>query len=306
MITRDNIMVLVDTSDADNNLLKFAELVSKASDTKAIHIFNSIPALNIPDEVLKEFPDLRDRAFEDRRNKIQKSIDENIDPTLSSLVEIHIEEGAPSKGILNFIEKYNIDLVMMGRHSDFRGHGVLSSRLARRATCSVFIVPQGAEPNPDHFLVPCDFSNYAKLAMQTAIELAHRYNTSKVVCQNVYSVPSSWHYSGKTYEEFAEIMKQNAQKSFRKFMKGIDQKGIHVEDVYSLDENDDPIADIMDYVKETKPGCVIIGAKGRTATTALFIGSKAEQFVQENANTPMLLVRPKGKNEGILDLLKQI
>lgn len=142
--------------------------------------------------------------------------------------------------------------------------------------------------------------------MQTAIELAKRYGSNKLVCQNVYSVPSSWHYSGKTYEEFAEIMKKNAQKNFKKFMKDIDQKDINVEDVYSLDKDDNPVNNITDYMAETKPGCVIIGAKGRTATTALFIGSKAEHFVQENTKTPMLLVRPKGKNEGIIDLIKQI
>lgn len=138
-------------------MLKFAALVAKASETKEIHIFNNIPALNIPEDVLKEFPDLRDRAFEDRKSKIQESIDKNVDAALNPIIHIHIEEGAPSKGILQFIEKHSIDLLMMGRHRDFRGHGVLSSRLARRATCSLFIVPQDAEPNPKHFLVPCDF-----------------------------------------------------------------------------------------------------------------------------------------------------
>lgn len=306
MISRDKIMVLVDTSEADDTLLKFAELVATASETKEIHIFNSIPALNIPEDVLKEFPDLRDRAFEDRKNKIQESINRNVSDSLNPLIQIHIEEGSPSKGVLKFIEAHSIDLLMMGRHRDFRGHGVLSSRLARRATCSLFIVPQDAEPNPDHFLIPCDFSKYSKLAMQTGIELAQRYGSSKVVCQNVFSVPASWHYSGKTYEEFTQIMRENAQKSFKKFMKNIDQKGINVEDVYSLDKDDNPVNDITTYMEETNPGCVIIGAKGRTATTALFIGSKAEHFVQENKKTPMLLVRPKGKNEGILDLIKQI
>jgi nucleotide-binding universal stress UspA family protein len=141
IISREKIMVLVDTSEADNTLLNFAALVSKASETKEIHIFNSIPALNIPEDVLKEFPDLRDRAFEDRKSKIQESIDKNVDAALNPIIHIHIEEGAPSKGILQFIEKHSIDLLVMGRLRAFRGHGVLSSRLARRATCSLFIVP---------------------------------------------------------------------------------------------------------------------------------------------------------------------
>jgi nucleotide-binding universal stress UspA family protein len=89
-------------------------------------------------------------------------------------------------------------------------------------------------------------------------------------------------------------------------MSEIDHKGINIEVVYSLDTNDNPVTDILDFAKEQKPSTIIIGVKGRTATTALFIGSRAEQLIQYNNTFPMMVVRPKGKNSGILDLIMEI
>ena len=101
-------------------------------------------------------------------------------------------------------------------------------------------------------------------------------------------------------------MKNNAEKEYLKFMSDIDHDGVTLEVVYSLDTNDNPVTDIIDFAHEHKPGAIVIGVKGRTATTALFIGSRAEQLIQYNSDIPMMVIRPKGQNAGILDLLKEI
>jgi nucleotide-binding universal stress UspA family protein len=51
---------------------------------------------------------------------------------------------------------------------------------------------------------------------------------------------------------------------------------------------------------------IIIGAKGRTAATALFIGSLAERLIQINNKVPLLVTRPKGKNAGIIEYILEI
>ena len=107
-------------------------------------------------------------------------------------------------------------------------------------------------------------------------------------------------------QEFAEVMKANAQKDYKRFIKQIDTEGLNIEVVYSLDTNDNPVTDIVDFANYYRPGVIIIGVKGRTSTTALFIGSRAEHLIQQNSQIPMMVVRPKGKNAGILDLLKEI
>lgn len=306
MPQRDKVMVLMDTSEADKNLLKYLEKIAIVNDTKEIHIFNSISEMKIPEQVLKDFPEIKENSIADRKAKLRQTVEEHLPQELIDICQIQVKEGAPSKAILKYVEKNNIDLLMMGRHKNFIGGGVLSTRLARRAACSIFIIPENSELSMDTLHVPCDFSEHSKIAMEEAIRIARRYENMKIICQNVYTVPGGYHYSGKSYEEFAEVMRSNAERDYREFISRIDHNGINLDVVYSLDTNDNPVTDIIDYAHEIKPSAIVIGVKGRTATTALFIGSRAEQLIQYNNDIPMMVVRPKGKNSGLMDLLKEI
>ncbi len=101
-------------------------------------------------------------------------------------------------------------------------------------------------------------------------------------------------------------MEKNAKKEYRKFIKSIDTNGIKPKVIYSLDKNDDSVEIIYEMAESLQPDCIVIGAKGRTATTAIFLGSLAERFVQINKKFPLMVVRPKGKNAGILDYLLEL
>ncbi len=296
----------MDNSDLDKTLLKYLEVIATTNETKEIHLLNSISVMKIPEDVLKEFPEIKEKSISERKDHIESLVREVLPENLVKVSTVHIKEGAPSKAILKFVEAHNIDLIIMGRHKSFVGGGVLSNRLARRAACSLFIIPEGAEPNTGLLHVPCDFSPFSRIAMEEAIRVARKYKGVKIICQNVYTVPGGYHYSGKTYEEFAEVMRNNAEKNYKKFMSEIDHAGINLEVVYSLDTNDNPVTDIIDFAHENNPGAIFIGVKGRTSTAALFIGSRAEQLIQYNNDIPMMVVRPKGKNAGILDLIREI
>lgn len=296
----------MDTSEADRTLLEFVEIIATTNETKEIHFFNSISEMRIPEGVLKDFPEIKEKSIKDRKSQIQTLVKEQLPPELFEKSTIHVKEGAPAKSVLRFVEKNNIDLILMGRHKNFVGGGILSNRLARRAACSLFIIPEDAKPTVGLLHVPCDFSKHSKIAMEEAIRVARKYDNVKIVCQNVYTVPGGYHYSGKTYEEFAEVMKQNAERDYKKFMSEIDHEGVNLEVVYSLDTNDNPVTDIIDFAHENNPGAIFIGVKGRTSTTALFIGSRAEQLIQYNNDIPMMVVRPTGQNAGIIDLIKEI
>lgn len=300
-------MVLMDTSGTDPALLRFLKFIAEAHDTQEIHVFNSISQMNIPDDVLRDFPEIKEKAVDDRVQLLKAKVNEALPEKLAAACQVHVKEGAPSKEILKFVEKHNIDLIMMGRHKRFGGGGILSNRLARRAACGIFIVPEDAQVSLDLLHVPCDFSPHSKIAMEEAIKIARKHKKgTKIICQNVYTVPGGYHYSGKSYEEFAEVMKENAQRDYKKFIADIDTEGANIEVVYSLDTNDNPVTDIIDFAHEHKPGAIIIGVKGRTSATALFIGSRAEHLIQQNNDIPMMVVRPKGKNAGILDLIREI
>lgn len=209
--------------------------------------------------------------------------------------------------LLEMAQKASTDLIIVGQKRTLSGGGVTTVRLARRASCNLLIVPENATPAVNKFLVPIDFSNYSKLALEQTIDFAVKTGgTAEIICQNVYNVPAGYHYTGKSFEEFAEIMRKNAQEAFQKFSKKIDPRGIKITDMYSLDVNDNLASDIYDLADKVKPDFIIIGAKGRTAAAALFLGSLAEKIVHDHMNYPLLVVRFKGKNAGLIETLREI
>jgi len=58
-------------------------------------------------------------------------------------------------------------------------------------------------------------------------------------------------------------------------------------------------------LKEHADG-MIIGARGKTAPAAFLLGSISERLIQLDTKIPLLVVRPKGENAGIMEALKLI
>lgn len=301
------LIVCLDQTPLDQTLIEHAAFISQINQTKKIYFANVIKNLSIPKEVLEEFPNLIENMVMERKEAMQKQVEAHFPEIKGLSISYIVKEGNLSKKIIKLAEEKSADMIIIGRKVNLPGTGVASQRLARRASCSLLIVPEGSKPQISKLLVPSDFSDYSKDAMEEAIMIAEKHGGKvDIVCQNVYNVPSGYHFTGKTYEEFSEIMKMHTEINFKKFIRKIDTKGIAITPVYTKDDDDDPVQEIVAKALEIGADGIIIGAKGRTAATALFIGSIAERLIQYNDSLPLLVTRPKGKNAGILDYILEI
>ncbi|MCL6258784.1 universal stress protein [Aquiflexum sp. TKW24L] len=301
------LIVCLDQSDLDYTLVRFASFVAKVNQTKKIYFANVIRNLQIPKEVLEEFPNLIDNMVEERKRQMKEVVDSNFGKREDIEFSFVVKEGQLSKKILKLAHEKSADMIIVGRKVTLPGTGVISQRLARRASCSLLIIPEKSEPKIDKLLVPSDFSDYSKDALEEAVIIVEKYGgKAEIICQNVFTVPSGYHFTGKSYEEFTSIMLMHAEINFKKFIRNIDTKNIKITPIYTQDDDDDPVEEIIAKAKEISADAIIIGAKGRTAATALFIGSMAERLIQLNESFPLLVTRPKGKNAGILDYILEI
>lgn len=301
------LIVCLDRSEMDETLVRFASFISKVNQTKKIYFTNVIRNLNIPKDVLEEFPNLIDNMVEERKAQMKAVVEKSYGEIDSAEFSFVVKEGQLSKKVLKLAHEKSADMIIVGRKVNLPGTGVVSQRLARRASCSLLIIPENSVPKIDRLLVPSDFSDYSKDALEEAILIVEKYGQkAEIVCQNVFTVPSGYHFTGKSYKEFTSIMRMHAEINFKKFIRKIDTKNINITPVYTQDEDDDPVEDILAKAKEIQADGIIIGAKGRTAATALFIGSMAERLIQLNDQFPLLVTRPKGKNAGILDYILEI
>lgn len=301
------ILVGLDQSEMDPTLIRFATFIAKSSPTTDICFINVIRDLNVPEEIKEKFPELAGSASIEKTEYLRSIVQKHLDPSLNVNLKFITKQGQAAKKILKVSKEEEIDMVIIGRKRTLKGSGVLSQRLARRLECSLLIVPESSEPKLRKVLVPSDFSDYSLIAMEEAIAISERRGFQvDVICQNVYTVPAGYHYTGKSYEEFSAIMEKNAKDNYKKFIKKIDTKEVKISPVYSLDSDEDPVEDIYQMAKEVEAEGLIIGAKGRTTATALFLGSMAERLIQKNFEIPVLIVRYKGRNAGIMEYIKDL
>ncbi|WP_113924879.1 universal stress protein [Cognataquiflexum aquatile] len=301
------LLVCLDQSNLDETLIRFASFVSRVNQTKKIYFTNVIRNLQIPKEVLEEFPNLIENMVEERKKQMIEVVEKNFGRREDIEFSFVVKEGQLSKKILKLALEKSVDMIIIGRKVTLPGTGVVSQRLARRASCSLLIIPEKAEPKMDKLLVPSDFSDYSKDALEEAVLIVEKYGgKAEIICQNVFTIPSGYHFTGKSFEEFTSIMLMHAEINFKKFIRNIDTKNIKITPIYTQDDDDDPVEEIIAKAKEIKADGIIIGVKGRTAATALFIGSMAERLIQLNETFPLLVTRPKGKNAGILDYILEI
>jgi len=301
------VIIGLDLSELDQTMVAFADFLSKTSAVEDVYFVNVIKNLHIPKDVLKEFPDMVDNAIKERKQDMEKKFERFTSGDYKANFHFSVLTGKIADSILKFTKEKDIDLIVMGRREKAEQSGALSQRLARRAACSLLIIPEGTSPEMDKILVPSDFSDYSKLALEEAINMAKsNANTCEITVQNVYTVPTGYHYTGKTFEEFSLVMKKNAAKNYKKFISKIDTKDVKINTVYSQDVNEDVTTDMISKAHEINANAIIVGAKGRTATTAFFLGSIAERLIQLDNDIPLMIVRPKGKNAGFLEFLKEL
>ena len=295
----NKVLVGLDNSEMDVQLIKAACKICQLSGSKEVYFVNIVREFNYPDELVKEFPDIIDKALDERKSQIEANVNEHFQCDVTH--HYIIEQGKPTRFLMGFVAKHKIDLMVLGRKN------VIITRLARRASCSMMVIPKNSKLDFEKILVPSDFSTYSKMAVEKAIVLAKK-STKKpqIIIQNVFQVPSGYHYTGKTYDEFAGIMKANAEKDYAAFSSDFNFGNLPVKVVYSIDKEDDVIATIYHKAKNMHADLIIIGAKGRNATTAIFIGSSAEKLVHLDKDIPLLVVRPKGKTAGLVEYLKEL
>ena len=300
------ILVAVDLTALDENITQFASFMSNNSEAEEIYFVNVIKNFSIPKKIEEEFPGLLKNAMADRILKIKESVKNHFDND-NVQVNYIVERGQRASKVLDMIDKYKIDLVIAGEKIKLKGTGVFTYRLARRAKCSLMIIPENTTPVVNKLLIPLDFSHYSRNALEKAISLSRKLdNNVEIICQNVFRVPVGYHYTNKSYEQFAARMKKHAKEDYAKFIKKIDTEGINITECYTLDEESSPVNAIYAKAQELEVDMILFGAKGRSSTTALFMGSLAERLIQIDNKIPMMIVRPKGKAAGWIEMLREI
>ncbi len=297
------ILVALDLSEMDDRLIRYAAVMSKMAPIERIIFVHVAKDLELPDDLRKKYPDLLAPLDESIESDIRGKVEGIFGPTDVDINYI-IKEGNPIEKLLKLSKIKEVDLILMGRKKSLRGSGLVSSHIARKCPCSLLLVTEDFNEQISKILVPVDFSQHSLMATRQALGLATNAD-AQVVFSHAYHVPSGYHKTGKSHDEFAKIMKGHAENDCKRFLQR-NELPADIECEYML-TNDGLTAELVyTYGKNAQADLIVMGSKGRTRTSAILMGSLAEKIVFKSADIPVLIVKSKGENMGFLEALLRV
>jgi len=293
------ILVGLGKNEHDPVILRYAGWLSRLAKTQKMILFHAVEK---PDFscVPAEYTECFDQPEPFSREKMEDLARRSLDGHPEMAKEYQVIEGDPFVTILHKVREEDIDLVIVGRKTGRESNRNLPLKLARKAPCSVWVIPEGAKGSVRNLLTPIDFSENSKDALEVALSMASAGNLDTISALHVFKVPIGYHKSGKSYEEFAKIMRKNARDEFKEFKKGIDLKGVKMIPLFAL--NDNPAKAIQGVAKRKKADLIVIGAKGRTFAAFVLLGSVTERLI-DTTHLPILAVKKKAAGMGLLEAL---
>lgn len=301
------IMVCLDLSEMDETLIRFTSFIARVMNSDRIYFMHVAQSLDMPKEVRTKYPDL----FAPVDEAISKSIEAKVKQFFRSpedcTTEIEVREGNPVDKIIKTARQKDVDLIILGKKVGMEGEGILLSRLAKVVHRSVLIVPETLPKTVKHILIPVDFSKHSLEALKQAVKIDETTSSKiHISCQHVYQLPIGWNKTGKTEEEFADIMRGHAEKDYRKFLQKLGKTEQDIPCTFTLVRNDNPAKAIYRHAVKEQVSMIILGSKGRTAAASVLMGSTAERLVHYDKNIPLLIVKDKNENISFLEALFKI
>jgi nucleotide-binding universal stress UspA family protein len=294
-------MIGLDLTEMDDILIKKTAVFVKFLGIEKCYFVHVAKNLEIPSEILEKYPDLVAPTDESIEAMVQNKLEEfNFPKEIET--EVFVEEGNhPLETFLRWAKIKDVDLIIMGRKDTMPGNGVLADGVAKKAPCSVLLVQEKRPIKfPKKILIATDFSSHNHPIYEFA-ELISDELHAELIPMHIYEVPQGYSKTGKSFEEFAEIMKENAKADFKKFVSKHNHPDLECE--FLLNEGKNPGNMILDFAHEVQADLILLGSRGRTSSAAILLGSTAEKLISANKMLPMLVFKKKGETMGFFDAL---
>lgn len=287
MLNLDNLLVCLDGTNLDDNLLKYASMmVGFFENTKTTFIH--VAETNTDTSMHHQLKDKVDQYFKVDCEK-----------------EVVIIQGTGAQNILGWEGLKEIDLIVLGIKPRAISTGAGATKVLNGSLCSVMLVPVTDKFEVSKVLVPLDFSENSLRSLNTALKIKQSKKI-EIFLQHVYFVPTGYSSTGKTYEEFADIMLKNKQKEYEMFKKQNELDESQYEVIFTLDNDQKPSDNIYEMAQEKSADLIIIASRGRSKAASMLLGSTAVSLVHYDEDVPCLVVKDKEESMGFFEALLNI
>jgi nucleotide-binding universal stress UspA family protein len=147
-------------------------------------------------------------------------------------------------------------------------------------------------------LVPTDFSECSRAALNWACDLARRYTGSTLAIVHVFQVPGIAFFESyvPASPNYYNSLLSSIDDQLKAWQALVVKADVRLGEVKSLEGS--PVAEILRYAGNNRFELIVMGTHGRSALDRLWLGSVAENVVRR-APCPVLTVR-EHKDETVM------
>lgn len=299
-MTNKNVWVVtIDLTRMDRSVLEYSKMLASHMKPEMVHFIHVIKE--------KTFSYLPDEFLE---MALQVEVDKKL--TMEPIIEkhfkgsgipyaCHVSSGTPFEEVISLVLNKSANLVIAGRKHESSGSGIVSDRLSRNLPCDFLLVTEGFEPKINKILVATDFSNHSILAMQRALNIQKNIEETEIIAHHSYKVPMGYSHSGKTYEEFADIIRGHAQQEMKRWLIRFRTK---IRSTFKLQKDESLAIPLLDSAEEINADLIVIGSKGQSISTIALLGTNTMKLLKANNKIPMLIVKNPGENLKLIDAIR--
>lgn len=316
MLAIKKILFPTDFSACSEQALAHAIEWARRYDTQ-LHVFHAVemdqedpynPASYVPENE-ELWPRMEDRA----RTAITETLDQHgaNDLTIVAAVE---RCASAARAIVGYVEKNEIDLVIVGTHGR-RGVrkmfiGSVAEAVMREAPAPVLAIREQETPRPleapERILVPLDFSDWSSEAVCYAKALAGPIE-AKVVLLHVVEevvVPDFYYpLSSALFLQEPEVRKEAGKRLEALYEK---TPGPDVPAEFRVIDGR-AVSDIVHFAEENEIDLIVIPSHGLSGVQRLLLGSVTDKVLRRTP-CPVLTLKPFGRQplEGVTTLPAEV
>lgn len=302
MLEISQILCPTDFSRCAANALPYSADLAQRFDAR-LHLFHSLVVHDVdPGNAAHPLPNMEElyRALEEHAaSELRRMVEQE-------RVEIRTAQRrgiSAAGGILEYADEHDIDLIVMATHGR-RGLkrlllGSVAEEIVRLASCPVMTVPQchdgGGKPNIASVLVPIDFSDHARLAIDYAGELASLFDANlhllHVVDEVIYPdfYPPILPPGGQLSDDLRDRSLERLRQLAAELGDVAPSTQLHVRAGRAAPE-------IGAFADERSTDLIVIASHGLTGLSHMLLGSVTEQVVRR-APCPVFTVKAFAKSE---------
>jgi nucleotide-binding universal stress UspA family protein len=276
---------------ADNELLRYAALAARACCATTVSCVHVLP-------LETRRPEEGDAASP--RDQVLAALEETVRGHFTGAppetrTRVEVLKGPRLDRLLHFALEQEADVTLVGHRPGRGRRRALALRLAMKAPCPVWVVPERAPATLQRILVPVDFSDPSADALRLAASLAETAGGVECFTLHVAS-PEPTLLS----DDPGKVPQTCAHEAYVQWLASAGCSGIRAEPLF---ESGRHVGDtVVRVAGERQVDLIVMGTRGRSPSAAILLGSTTEHTILDSP-IPVLAVKASGAPMGLLEAL---